>query len=150
MEIVKAFLSKCDFFKGSERDFGKKVELLVRLTTKADRDVCDVLASHLAILAQDPPLLSQDQLLLRGLNVSPSTILSAPPPLHLPGGLASVPNPPLSPIPPENLVKSIQKVSDWDCSISQVNDEIEVLNPEETTRRKRNWRGKLEGKVGSL
>ena len=36
--------------KGSLRDFGQTVELMVRLTTKAGKDVCEVLTSHSAIL----------------------------------------------------------------------------------------------------
>ena len=108
------------------------MELLVSLTTKADREVCEVLASHSASLAQYQSrgnnTASQDQLLLRSLNVSSGNLLSAPPPLHLRGDLARLPKPPLSPIPPEIMIKSLQKVLDWDCSTYQVSDEEEELD----------------------
>ena len=160
MEIFKGFPSKCGLFKASLRDFGKNVELLVSLTTKADKNVCEVLASHSAILGRDRPLPStsrshgakltashQDLLGLRSLTVPPVKFVSAPPPLHLTEGVSHDPSP-LSPPPPEKMVHSIQKVFDWDCSTSQVTDEDEVLDSEETTRRTRNCRGTLEGKVG--
>ena len=145
IEISQVFPSKCGFFKGSDKDFGKNVELLVSLTTKAGKDVCEVLAASSSILGQNPSVssslrgkktASQDQVLLRSLNVPPGKLVSAPPPLHLPGGLAHLPNPPLSPILPETMVQSIQKVSNWDCSdwdclISQASDEKEVLVSEE-------------------
>ena len=45
MHIVEVSPSRCGFFKASESDFGKKIELSVRLTTEDDIDLCDVLAS---------------------------------------------------------------------------------------------------------
>ena len=147
MEVSKVSPSKCGFFNKSSRDFGKNVELLVSLTTKANKSVCEVLASNSAILGQDQPrprspqwkpTASQDQLLL-SLNVPPASLLRPPPPLHLPAGLA--PSPPLSPIPLNNTTKSIQKVFDWDCSVSQVSNEVsdevsdEIHDSEEPSRR---------------
>ena len=153
MEIFKVSPSKCGFFNESSRDFGKNVELLVSLTTKTNKNVCEMLASNSAILGQDQPrprspqwrpTASQDQLLL-SLNVPPASLLRPPPPLHLPAGLA--PSPPLSPIPLNNTTKSIQKVIDWDCSVSQVSNEVndEVRDSAEPNRRmlKRSWRGKV-------
>ena len=147
MEIFEVFPSQCGFFKGSLRDFGQNVELLVRLTTKAGLDVCEVLTSHSAILGQHQPLptiprshggkLTTSRLDLRSLNVPPVKFVTAPPPLHLPEGVSHVPSP-LSPLPPEMRVQSIQKVFDWDCSTYQVTDEDEVIDSEETNRRKRN------------
>ena len=45
MHIIEVSPSRCGFFKASESDFGKKIELSVRLTTEDDIDLCDVLAS---------------------------------------------------------------------------------------------------------
>ena len=131
MEVSKVSPSKCGFFNKSSRDFGKNVELLVSLTTKTNKNVCEMLASNSAILDEDQLLLS--------LNVPPASLLRPPPPLHLPAGLA--PSPPLSPIPLNYATKAIQKVFDWDCSFSQVSNEFsdevsdEIHDSEEPSRR---------------
>ena len=109
-------------FKASQRDFGKKTELWVSLTTAADKDVCEVLASHCAILGQlqpQSPSPRRSPNPLESLDAPPAKFVSAPPPLHLQaeqGGLAL--SPPPSPIPPQMTVMSVQKVFDWDCSLA--------------------------------
>ena len=153
MHIFQVSPSPCGFFKASVNDFDKVIELVVSLTTVADKDVCEVLASHCSILGQHKPayrsLREKRTAGLESLDVSPSRFVSAPPPYHLQNeqGRPSL-SPPPSPTPPQITVRAVQKVLDWDCTASQTSDGLQ--DEEEVERRtlKRSWRGTQEGKVG--
>ena len=150
MHICEVYPFQCGFFKASQSDFGKKIELFVSLITEADKDVCEVLTPHFvpgleqqrSKSLRERRTANQDKILLESLNAPPVRFVSAPPPHHLQaeqGGIGL--SPPPSPIPPLTTVKSVQKVFDWDCSISQ---DSEVANRKIL---KRSWRGTQEGKV---
>ena len=161
MHIFQVSPSRCGFFKASGKDFGKVIELIVSLTTAANKDVCEVLTSHCSLLGQHKPANRSPREKrtagLESLDAPPTKFVSAPPPDHLQNeqGRPSL-SPPPSPTPPQITVRAVQKVLDWDCTASQTSDGIqdpeeeEEEEEEEAKRRilKRSWRGTQEGKVG--